>query len=92
MNHSLTHSNKKEIMKTSETPTERSYTSDSDAYEIFVGALSPQEFVTGYEEFECPAEEAVKDFLRTWPYEDESPPSWLEDALLGYVQTALDND
>ena len=79
-------------MKTSETPTERSYTSDSDAYEIFVGALSPQEFIKGYEEFECPADEAVKDFLRTWPYEDEAPPSWLEDALLGYVQSALDND
>ena len=79
-------------MKTSQTTTERIYKSDSDAYEIFVGSISPQEFVKGYEKFDCPADEAIKDFLRTWPYEDEAPPSWLEDALLGYVQLALNND
>jgi hypothetical protein len=65
--------------------TERAYTSDSDAYEVFVGQLSPAEFVAPYSEFECPIDEAIKDFIRQWPYPDEAPPSWLEDALYRYV-------
>ena len=69
--------------------TERAYTSDENAYEIFVGQISVQEFVEGYEDFECPCDEAVKDFLRNWPWVDEVPPSWLEDALYRYVDSEL---
>jgi hypothetical protein len=72
------------------TITEREYTTDSEAYEIFVGKVEPQEFVRGYEEFDCPVDEAVKDFLRNWPHVDEAPPSWLEDALYRYVESKIE--
>jgi len=69
--------------------TEREYSSDSEAYEVFVGQITPQDFVKGYEEFESPVDEAVKDFLRSFPY-DEPIPSWLEDALYRYVESKLE--
>jgi hypothetical protein len=69
--------------------TERAYTTDSDAYDIFVGGITPAEFIKGYEEFDCPIDEAIKDFIRSWPYEDETPPSWLEDALYRYVESSF---
>jgi hypothetical protein len=69
--------------------TQRQYTSDSDAYETFVGSVTPEEFVRGYEEFDCPADEAVKDYLRQFPFEEEIP-EWLESALYRYVSSALD--
>jgi len=68
---------------------ERKYLSDRAAYEVFVGQITPQEFVKGYEEFECPVDEAVKDFLRGFPY-DEPIPIWLEDALYRYVESHLE--
>jgi hypothetical protein len=71
--------------------TERQYTTDAEAYEVFVGSITPQEFIKGYEEFECPADEAIKDFLRNWPYADETPPTWLENALYRYVESAGEN-
>lgn len=43
---------------------ERAYTSDADAYEIFVGQITPQEFVTDFEEFDCPIDEAIKSLIR----------------------------
>lgn len=67
---------------------ERKYQSDSEAYEVFVGQITPKEFVQGYEEFEDSIDEAVKDFLRNFPF-DEPIPSWLEDALYRYVDAAL---
>jgi hypothetical protein len=69
--------------------TERAYTTDSDAYDIFVGGITPAEFIKGYEEFEFPVDEAIKDFLRSWPYIDETPPSWLEEALYRYVESQI---
>ena len=69
--------------------TERAYTTDADAYEIFVGQITPSEFVSPYLEFECAVDEAVKDFIRQWPYPDEAPPSWLEDALYRYVEANI---
>ena len=70
--------------------TERAYTSDQDAYEVFVGQVTPHEFLQGYEEFECPYDEAIQDFFRNWPHADEAPPSWLQDALYRYVGSAID--
>lgn len=66
--------------------TTRAYTSDAEAYEIFVGQITPKEFVKGYEDFECPVDEAVKDFLRNFPY-DEPIPEWLENSLYRYVDS-----
>ena len=70
---------------------ERKYVSDADAYETFVGQITPQGFVKGYEEFESPVDEAVKDFLRNFPY-DEPIPFWLEDALYRYVEAKLEEE
>jgi len=67
---------------------ERAYTTDSEAYDIFVGGITPAEFIKGYEEFECPIDEAIKDFIRSWPY-DETPPAWLEAALFRYVESQI---
>lgn len=69
--------------------TERKYVSDAEAYEVFVGQITPQEFVKGYEEFESPVNKAVEDFLWNFPY-DESIPEWLEDALYRYVESKLE--
>ena len=71
------------------TQTERTYISDSESYDVFVGNITPQEFVKGFEEFECPVDEAIKDFIRNWPYPDETPPSWLEDSLYRYIESSL---
>ena len=68
---------------------ERDYTSDSEAYEIFVGQITPSDFVAPYCEFECPIDEAVKDYLRQWPFPNEAPPSWLEDALYRYIESSI---
>jgi len=69
--------------------TEREFVSDAESYAVFVGDIAPQEFVRDYEDFECPIDEAVKDFLRNFPF-DEPIPSWLEDSLYSYVESALE--
>jgi len=68
---------------------ERDYTNDANAYAVFVGQITPQEFLKGFEGFDSPADEAVKSFLKSWPYVDEAPPSWLEGALYRYVESAI---
>jgi len=69
---------------------ERAYSSDSDAYEIFVGQITPSEFVAPYSEFECPIDEAIKDYIRRqWPFVEEAPPSWLEDAIYRYIEASI---
>jgi hypothetical protein len=69
---------------------ERAYTSDTDAYECFVGQITPQEFVAGFEEFDWPIGAAIESLLRQWPWDDEMPPSWLGDALYRYVESRLE--
>jgi hypothetical protein len=76
--------------KTMVNQTERKYVSDAEAYNKFVGNITPYEFVEGFEEFDCPVDEAVKDFLRNFPY-DEPIPAWLEDALYRYVESKLED-
>jgi hypothetical protein len=71
------------------TATERAYTTDAEAYEVFVGQITPEEFINGYEEFECPIDEAIKDFIRSWPHTDETPPSWLDGALYSYIESRI---
>lgn len=67
----------------------RKYTTDSEAYEVFIGQITPQEFIKGYEDFEDPIDEAVKDFLRNFPYV-EPIPEWLEDAIYRHVSSSLE--
>ena len=43
---------------------ERAHTSDAKAYETFVGQITPQEFITGFEEFDCPIDEAIKSLIQ----------------------------
>ena len=69
--------------------TERAYTTDSDVYDTFVGGITPAEFIKGYEELEDPIDEAIKDFIHNWPYDDETPPSWLEESLYRYVESSF---
>lgn len=70
------------------TTTERPYTTDKAAYEIFVGGITPRQFVAPYGESNDPTAEAIRDLIRQWPW-DEVPPSWLEDALYRYVEDSL---
>ena len=69
--------------------TERRYTSDEDAYERFVGQITPQEFV---EPFDGEIEEAISSLISEdqWSF-DEPPPSWLEDALSRYISEKLES-
>jgi len=71
--------------------TNRVYVSDSESYEVFIGNLTPQKFIESYSEFEDPIDEAVKDFLRNFPY-DEPIPDWLEDSLYRYVSNQTESD
>lgn len=66
--------------------TERAYKSDSEAYEVFVGGITPEEFVAGFDS----AEAAVTDFMENFEDPDgEDAPSWLEGALLSYLEAKL---
>jgi hypothetical protein len=60
--------------------TERKFVSNSESYEVFVGGITPKEFVQDYET----VEDAVDDFLLNWQY-DESVPTWLRSSLIQYV-------
>jgi hypothetical protein len=64
--------------------------SNSEAYKTYVGSITPQEFIKGCEDFEDPIDEAVKDYLRNFPFA-EPIPSGLEDALYKYISGALDD-
>lgn len=66
-------------------PSERAYTSDRKAYEVFVGQITPQEFVAPFGNIN----KAISNLIENWPY-DEPVPSWLEAALFRYVEDRLD--
>lgn len=67
------------------TSTTRRFICDLESYEVFIGGLTPQEFVKGYES----ASSAVKDFLDNFPYEEEIP-NWLQASLIRYVESQLE--
>ena len=70
-------------------PAERTYKSDSEAYEVFVGGITPEEFVSGFDSYEA----AVADFMAHFEDPDgEESPTWLEDALLRYLADKLEDD
>jgi len=68
------------------TPSEREFVSNSEAYECFVGSITPQEFVKSFESVEA----AINNLLETWTW-DEPIPSWLSSALFEYVEGALND-
>ena len=75
-------------MTTTTTTTERQYTSDHEAYEIFVGQITPEEFIAPFVGSNDPTAEAIRSLLSDWPWE-ETAPSWLEDALYRYVEDSF---
>jgi hypothetical protein len=70
--------------------TERTYISDSEAYDVFVGGTSPEEFISGF----ISVQAAVTDFIEftrlDQPYQEI--PSWLEGALVRYIEKAIAKD
>jgi hypothetical protein len=65
--------------------TERKYVSEPEAYEVFVGQITPQEFVAP---FHGNVDDAISNLINNWEY-DGNPPSWLRDALCRYVTEKL---
>ena len=63
----------------------RSFVSDVESWEVFVGQLSPEEFVQGYESPEA----AVDDYLQPEKYPFEEKPDWLRDSLISYIKSHL---
>ena len=70
------------------TATERQYTTDHEAWEIFVGGITPQQFVAPYGEFNDPTAEAIRSLISDWPWEEPAP-SWLASALYRYVEDSF---
>lgn len=61
---------------------ERQFTTNDEAYEIFVGSLTPQEFIAGYDTPEL----AVDQYLdHGYPHEEK--PTWLRKALIEYLNS-----
>lgn len=75
-------------------PKERLYTSDAEAWAVFVGDITPEEFVKPFlkpflksdpiDAAYDPVDAAIKDHMSDWGWEEE-PPSWLEYALDRYI-------
>jgi len=65
---------------------ERKFVSNSEAYEVFCGGVTPKGFVEGFESVES----AVNDLLESWSY-DEPIPSWLSSALTEYIEGVLND-
>lgn len=63
---------------------ERKYVSDFESYAVFVGQITPQEFVAP---FDGDLSRAI-DNLETGVY-DEPIPSWLKGAITRYVEEKL---
>lgn len=70
------------------TTTERQYTSDHEAYESFVGQITPEEFIAPFIGSNDPTAEAIRSLMSDWVW-DEPAPSWLESALYRYVEDSF---
>jgi hypothetical protein len=58
---------------------ERKFTNDYDVWEIFVGGMTPKQFIAPYG---GDVETAISEFItQDWPWDDEAPPTWLEESL-----------
>jgi hypothetical protein len=70
----------------SSTKINQAYTTDENAYEIFIGNITPQEFV---KPFDQDVSLAIDNLLDNWVW-DEPIPAWLASALYRYVADAID--
>ena len=64
------------------TQAERQFTTNSDAWEIFVGSITPQEFFAPFNS----ASDAIESLIADWPW-DEPVPTWLRSALANYISS-----
>jgi hypothetical protein len=64
---------------------EREYTDDQDAYETFVGNITPQEFVKPFGSINA----AIDNLIDNWVW-NEPVPSWLKKALFCYIEDKID--
>jgi hypothetical protein len=63
---------------------EREYTSDVDAGGNFVGGVTPEEFLSGYENCKDPIAPSITEYLVDWVYSIPAP-SWSREALYSYM-------
>lgn len=64
---------------------ERQYTTDYEAYQVFVGQITPQEFVSPFGSINL----AIDNLIANWQFQ-EPVPSWLYSALFRYVEDRLE--
>lgn len=62
-----------------------------EVYDKYVGSLTPKEFIAPYSTFDNPIKEAIKEYLRDYPFED-TPPSDLADILYLYLNANSNNE
>lgn len=67
---------------------QRPYNSDAETWNVFVGSITPQEFLDPYIGSDDPTSHAIRSLMRTWIW-DEEPPKWLESILRRYISNNL---
>ena len=73
---------------TTTTAAELAYTTDYEAYEGFVGGITPEEFIAPFIGSNDPTAEAIRSLISDWPWEEPAP-SWLASALYRYVEDSF---
>lgn len=66
------------------------YISDQDTYERFVGSITATEFIKGYEEFDDPIDEAIKEVLSV--HDPEVVEDWMAESIWRYVESELEDE
>lgn len=63
---------------------QRPYNSDAETWNVFVGSITPQEFLDPYIGSDDPINAAIHSLMSSWGWYEE-PPSWLEASLTRYI-------
>jgi hypothetical protein len=66
----------------------RQFVSDFESWNVFIGAITPKQFIEGYEAFQNPLDKALEDFIKDFPF-NEPIPEWLEDSLRRYGERKI---
>lgn len=62
---------------------ERKYISDAETWNIYVGNITPKEFMGGYDN----PIDAVQNYInKDYPFGDDKP-SWLRGSLVSYIES-----
>lgn len=69
------------------TNNERTFVSDSETWNVFIGGITPKQFCEGF----ANADSAIDDFLTNYPFDDEIP-SWLRGSLMEYIESAIEQE